>query len=69
MVTIATVDASGLLPHTGAAELSFPALQPNGRSHDGQPVPRYSTVLLSVWPHVVSTSVPPTGIVEPSSST
>ena len=58
---MATADASMLLPHTGAA-LSLPTTQPNGRSHVGQPVPIYSTVLLAVNPHVVSVSTPPSGV-------
>ena len=65
---MATVDARALAPHDGAAALSLPARHPNGSAHDGQPVPTYSTVLLAVWPHVVSVSVPPSGVVEPRSS-
>ena len=63
-----TVDASGLPPHAGAAALSLPATHPNGSAHVGQPVPTYSTVLLALWPHVVTVSVPPSGAVAPSDS-
>ena len=64
----ATVDARPLLPHAGAAALSLPTMHPNGCAQLGQPVPTYSTVLLALWPHVVSMSVPPSGVAEPSDS-
>ena len=48
-----------------AAASSLPARQLKGSAHDGQPVPTYSTVLLAVWPHVVSVSVPPSGASSP----
>ena len=65
-VTLA-VDASSLPPQPAAA-LSLPTTHPNGRSHDGQPVPTYSTVLLALWPHVLTVSVPPSGAVGPRNS-
>ena len=69
LTVTATVDASGFAPHAaGPAALSLPATHPNGRSHAGQPVPTYSTVLLAEWPHVVSVSTPPRGVAEPRSS-
>ena len=59
-----TAAARALLPHESAPPASsLPALQPKGRSHVGQPVPKYSTVLLAVWPHVVTVSTPPRGAV------
>jgi hypothetical protein len=65
----ATLDASGFPPHAAApAALSLPATHPNGRSHAGHPVPTYSTVLLALCPHVVSVSVPPSGVADPRSS-
>ena len=45
---------------------SEPTRQLKGDDHVGQPVPTYSTVLLRVCPHVVSVSVPPTGVLAPS---
>ena len=48
--------------------MSLPALHANGSAHVGQPVPTYSTVSSAVWPHVVSVSVPPSGVVAPRSS-
>ena len=68
ITSMVTVDARELPPHAGAAALSLPATHPNGRSHAGQPVPTYSTVLLSLWPHVVTVSSPPSGVAEPRSS-
>jgi len=65
-MVIATVDANGLTAQAGSAALSFPRLHANGSAHDGQPVPTYSTVLLTLWPHVVMVSVPPSGTVAPS---
>ena len=68
MTVMETDEASTLALHVGPAALSLPATHPNGRSHVGQPVPTYSTVLLAVWPHVVSVSVPPSGVADPSDS-
>ena len=69
----ASADASALLPHGAAAPAapaaagtpasSLPTRHPNGCAHDGQPVPTYSTVLSAVCPHVVTVSVPPSGVV------
>lgn len=58
-----TVDAKALPGHDAAS--SFPTKQPNGRSHVGQPVPAYRTVLLWVTPQVVIVNVPPNGVAEP----
>lgn len=58
-----TVDASVLVGHRAS---SFPTKQPNGRSHVGQPVPTYRTVLLLVTPHVVRVRLPPSGVDVPS---
>ena len=65
-----SVDASGLPSHAAPASpaLSLPARHPNGAAHNGQPVPTYSAVLLVVWPHVVSVSVPPSGVAGPRKS-
>ena len=60
------MDARGLGAQLGA--FSLPATHANGSAHVGQPVPTYSTVLLAVWPHVVSVSVPPSGVSLPRSS-
>ena len=68
VATTDTVDASALPPQPGAATLSLPARQLKGSAHVGQPVPTYSTVLLALWPHVVSVSVPPSGVVSPRCS-
>ena len=65
---MASVDATGLPTQAPSAALSLPVMHANGRSHDGQPVPTYSTVLLAVWPHVVSVSVPPSWVVDPRDS-
>ena len=57
------MDASVLLPHTtGAAASSLPTRHPNDSAQPGQPVPTYSTVSLAVAPHVVTVSVPPSGV-------
>ena len=62
MAVIETAAARALLPQRAPpCASSLPATHPNGCAHDGQPVPTYSTVLLAVWPHVVSVSVPPAG--------
>ena len=68
VATTDTVDASALPPQPGAAALSLPARQLKGSAHVGQPVPTYSTVLLALWPHVVTVSTPPSGVVAPRSS-
>ena len=65
----ATVDAIGFPPHAAApAALSLPTTHPNGSAHAGHPVPTYSTVLLALCPHVVTVSVPPSGVADPRSS-
>jgi hypothetical protein len=46
---------------------SLPTRHAKGTAHDGHPVPTYSTVLLAVAPHVVTTSVPPSGVPTPRS--
>ena len=54
------VDASALPPHAAAS--SLPTRHPNGCAQPGQPVPTYSTVSSAVAPHVVTVSVPPSGV-------
>ena len=76
MLGTVSEDASGFDAHTAVATtptppspaLSLPARHPNGCAHVGQPVPTYSTVLLALWPHVVTVSTPPSGVVAPRSS-
>ena len=63
-----TLDAVGFDGHAPGAPSSLPAKQPNGSLQLGQPVPTYSTVLLRVWPHVVTVSVPPSAASSPRCS-
>jgi hypothetical protein len=64
-----TVDARGLAAHTAAPPsspaLSLPARQLKDAAHVGHPSPTYSTVLLALWPHVVTVSAPPSGASSP----
>lgn len=68
VTTTDAVDAFTWPAHPGPAALSLPATHTNTRSHDGQPLPTYSTVLSVVWPHVLTVSTPPSGVPEPRSS-
>lgn len=64
VATCTIVLASGFfgqaMPATLLA-LSLPRRQLKVPAHAGQPVPRYSTVLLLVRSHVLKVSVPPRG--------
>ena len=68
VATSDTADAPALAGHALPPALSLPARHPNGRSHDGHPVPTYSTVSLAVRPHVVTVSVPPGSAAAPRNS-
>ena len=61
LVTCVSALASELLAQAPPPASSLPRRQLKEPNHVGQPVPRYSTVLLDVKPQVDRDSVPPRG--------